>query len=344
MKKLYSLVIYTLCCLLLPILLAGCSSTSTKTAGGGYYKDDGPMAHTPKNIANIPDAVPRIEPFAPSNMRPYSVMGLSFTPISTSRPFNQQGIASWYGKKFHGRQTANGERYDMFAMTAAHPTLPLPSYAKVTRLDNNKTVIVRINDRGPFHSARIIDLSYAAAAKLDMIGPGKAMVKVEAITHDDIRAGRYQTDQQPSYAQADRATPPTQTIPPPTPFSENAPARSQNAYYATEQQEADPLGVFLSAQRQPSSLDEANNLTRPTRNDGYFLQFGAFSSSESAQQLAQKVRSNLPQGLPQAVHINDQRQLYRVRLGPFDSRTEAVNAAMQVQQRTGQTAHIAYED
>src|SRR5690625_191907 len=171
--------------------LTGCGSTSAKRSGG-YYKDDGPMASSPKNISNTPNATPRIEPFAHATLRPYQVMGMHFVPIADSKPFSQTGLASWYGKKFHGKKTATGERYDMFAMTAAHPTLPLPSYARVTRIDNNKSIIVRINDRGPFHSSRIIDLSYAAASKLDMIGPGKAQVHVKAITHDDIRTGRYQ--------------------------------------------------------------------------------------------------------------------------------------------------------
>lgn len=349
MKKTVTALFFLLCSLALPALLAGCSGTSSKTAsGGGYYKDDGPMARTPKDIANIPDAVPRIEPFSTGTLRPYTVMGLNFVPIGDSTPFSEEGIASWYGKKFHGRQTANGERYDMFAMTAAHPTLPLPSYAKVTRMDNKKSVIVRINDRGPFHASRIIDLSYAAAAKLDMIGPGHAKVKVEAITHDDIRAGRYQSEPSPAYAQADQAGPSESAAPSAQPDNAAGPsARVQSAYYSADHQEADPLGAFLSTQRDPGathSAADSESASGPSRKDGYFLQFGAFSSSESAHQLAQRVRDNLPQGLPQAVHISDQRSLYRVRLGPFNSRTEAVNAAMLVQQRTGQSAHIAYED
>lgn len=168
------------------IFIAGCASRS-----GGYYKDDGPGAHVPANIASIPDAIPRVEQHKAANFRPYTVFGVRYTPIGENQSYQQQGIASWYGKKFHGQKTANGETYDMYAMTAAHPTLPLPSYAKVTRPANGRSVIVRINDRGPFHTGRIIDLSYAAAAKLGLIGPGSGTVIVEAITNNDIRAGKY---------------------------------------------------------------------------------------------------------------------------------------------------------
>lgn len=167
-------------------IISGCSSRS-----GGYYKDDGPHASVPANIAAIPDAEPRVEQHKPANFRPYTVFGVNYMPIGENQSYRKQGIASWYGKKFHGQKTANGETYDMYSMTAAHPTLPLPSYAKVTRPANGRTVIVRINDRGPFHSDRIIDLSYAAAAKLGIIGPGSDTVIVEAITNNDILAGNY---------------------------------------------------------------------------------------------------------------------------------------------------------
>src|SRR5690606_3230661 len=148
-------------------IIAGCSSTPR---GGGYYKDDGPGTDIPANIEAIPDAVPRIEVHSRANFRPYVVFGKKYFPVSDEAPFRQQGTASWYGRKFHGQKTANGETYDMYGMTAAHPTLPLPSYARVTHAGTGKSVIVRVNDRGPFHSSRIIDLSYVAAAKLGLIG------------------------------------------------------------------------------------------------------------------------------------------------------------------------------
>src|SRR5690606_33237751 len=172
------------------LVLAGCSGPSGR--GGGYYKDDGPGSNIPANIESIPDAVPRVEKHSPANFKPYVVFGKRYVPVSDERPFHQTGKASWYGRKFHGKKTANGETYDMYAMSAAHPTLPLPSYARVTRASTGKSVIVRINDRGPFHSSRIIDLSYVAAAKLGIIGPGSGQVIVEAITNQDIRNNNFE--------------------------------------------------------------------------------------------------------------------------------------------------------
>jgi len=164
------------------------TACGTKSQRGGYYQNDGPGAPlSARAAAAIPDAVPRIEPHARANSRPYTINGKRYVPLTGSRPFSQEGIASWYGRQFHGNKTANGERYDMYAMSAAHPTLPLPSYARITRLDTGKSIIVRINDRGPFKATRIIDLSYAAAAKLGFINQGSTRVRVQAITHDDIR-------------------------------------------------------------------------------------------------------------------------------------------------------------
>lgn len=155
--------------------------------GGGYYLDDGPGDLRPANLDDLPSAEPQLEPIAIRNTRPYTVMGQDFTPqTSLEEPYSQKGRASWYGKKFHGAKTANGEIYDMHQMTAAHPTLPLPSYAKVTNLANGKSVIVRVNDRGPFLRGRIIDLSYAAAYQLDYIKQGSAEVLVEKMTPDAI--------------------------------------------------------------------------------------------------------------------------------------------------------------
>lgn len=155
--------------------LAGCGSSPKP---GGYYKDDGPGDKPPANVA---DAVPRAEPLHRSANRPYTALGKEYVPMTSLQPFRQRGMASWYGKRYHGRQTSSGETYDMYAMSAAHPTLPIPSYARVTHLASGKSVVVRINDRGPFHAARIIDLSYAAAHKLGFIQAGAAQVEVESI-------------------------------------------------------------------------------------------------------------------------------------------------------------------
>ena len=157
------------------VLLAGCSSSPQK---GGYYKDDGPGDRAPGNVA---DAVPRAEPLHKFANRPYKALGKEYVPMTSLQPFRQRGMASWYGKRYHGQKTSSGEVYDMYAMTAAHPTLPIPSYARVTHIANGKSVVVRINDRGPFHAGRIIDLSYAAAHKLGYVGAGAAQVEVESI-------------------------------------------------------------------------------------------------------------------------------------------------------------------
>ncbi len=172
------------------LALAGCSSSpsahargaSTVTASkGGYYLDDGPEANPPANLDSVPDAVPRREPLHRFANRTYVALGNTYTPHTEYRPYNEEGIASWYGRRFHGKKTSSGELYDMYAMTAAHPTLPIPSYARVTALKNGRSVVVRINDRGPFHSNRLIDLSYTAAHKLGYLGQGSTRVRVESI-------------------------------------------------------------------------------------------------------------------------------------------------------------------
>lgn len=134
------------------------------------------------------DAVPRNEPLSrQGNPESYVTLGKRYFVMSSSRGYVEKGIASWYGKKFHGRKTSSGEKYDMYAMTAAHKTLPLPTYVRVTNLSNGRSVVVRVNDRGPFHSNRIIDLSYAAAQKLDMLRSGTALVEVRTVGDEQVQ-------------------------------------------------------------------------------------------------------------------------------------------------------------
>ncbi|MGI9307495.1 MAG: septal ring lytic transglycosylase RlpA family protein [Gammaproteobacteria bacterium] len=152
---------------------------------GGYYLDDGPLDISPEKLAAVPDAVPVAEKINPARSRPYTVFGKTYHPHKTLRPHRERGEASWYGRRYHGRQTASGEVYDMFKMTAAHPVLPIPSYARVTRPDNGKTVVVRINDRGPFLKGRVIDLSYAAAHRIGIAEKGSGEVIVEVIFPDN---------------------------------------------------------------------------------------------------------------------------------------------------------------
>jgi len=148
---------------------------------GGFYKDDGPGDRPPEDIDAIADAIPKFEPLHRFANNPYSVLGHDYVPLRDVRPYKARGIGSWYGRKFHGQKTSSGEPYDMYAMTAAHPTLPIPSYVRVTNPANGKSVVVRVNDRGPFHSGRLIDLSWTAAWKLGYIGEGSTMVEVESV-------------------------------------------------------------------------------------------------------------------------------------------------------------------
>ncbi|MCX4188377.1 septal ring lytic transglycosylase RlpA family protein [Methylophaga sp. OBS4] len=151
------------------------------SCGGVTEKDSAPRKVP--DVSQIPDAVPRDEPRSKyGNPRHYEVFGKSYYTLASSNGYREKGIASWYGTKFHGRRTSSGETYDMYAMTAAHKSLPLPSYAEVTNLENGRKVIVKINDRGPFHDNRLIDLSYSAASKLGIIAKGTGLVEVRAIT------------------------------------------------------------------------------------------------------------------------------------------------------------------
>jgi len=164
-------------------LLVGACGSVPPAAGR-----DGPPASVPAGLERTPDAVPRIEPIRSGGPnKPYEAAGRSYTPMTADKPLAERGGASWYGRKYHGKPTSSGEPYDMFAMTAAHPTMPIPSYARVRNPANGREVIVRINDRGPFASGRVIDLSYTAALKLGLLG-GVAPVEVERITHAEIRA------------------------------------------------------------------------------------------------------------------------------------------------------------
>jgi len=157
------------------------NETAAPVSDGGYLPGDGPGKDAPRNLEDIPNAVPKAEPLHRYANRPYTALGKTYKPLTTTGNYKETGIASWYGKKFHGQRTSIGEVYDMYGMTAAHPTLPIPSYARVTNVANNKSVIVRVNDRGPFLHDRIIDLSYTAAYKLGIINSGSAKVEVESI-------------------------------------------------------------------------------------------------------------------------------------------------------------------
>lgn len=315
------------------VLVAGCSSKRQASRGGGYYQDDGPGKNIPANIAAIPDATPRIETPRPANARPYKVLGRHYVPLTSHQPYKKKGVASWYGRKFHGKKTASGETYDMYAMTAAHRTLPIPSYARVSRPGVDKSIIVRINDRGPFHQSRIIDLSYVAAAKLDLIGPGSGEVIVEAITNDAIRNKAWQSDSAP----APKATPIPPAKPQPAPTlvtkADSAPTNSS----PPSQQSASASPDALAALQLPVSIDAtaASAPTHLSATNGVFLQYGAFSDATNADQLAERLNRNIRDIEHRRAEIIQAAALHRVRIGPYESRTQAVNAAMRIEAATG---------
>lgn len=286
----------------------GAAPAPAASRRGGYYQDDGPGEQAPANLADIPDAVPRKEPIKVATTKPYEVLGQTFTPLREVRPFTQQGIGSWYGRKFHGAKTSSGEAYDMYGMTAAHPTLPIPSYARVTNLENGRQVVVRVNDRGPFLRSRIIDLSYTAAWKLGYVNKGSARLQVDAITSDEIDSGSF----------AIAAVPPQHAGP--DPLEELIAARSPVIAVA-------PTAPAVSAPQpvaQPQTLDAGT----------IFLQLGAFASSSNAEGFRDYVRTELS-WLQQDVRTQLIGDKYRLRVGPFRDTVEARSVAERIASAIG---------
>ena len=238
------------------VVIAGCGTApksppaAQPSRTGGFYQDDGPPAQVPADILSTPDAVPRIEPFHGGASRPYLALGRSYTPITDDRPLVQRGYASWYGRQFHGNRTSTGEVYDMFAMTAAHPTMPLPSYARVTNLRDGSSVVVRVNDRGPFRDGRVIDLSYAAAVRLGIAAKGTGEVEIQRITHREIAAASTST----SVAAAAPIAAPAAAAPPPAAL----PPAAASGRWAVQ------LGAFAGADRAQELLARVQaELARP---------------------------------------------------------------------------------
>ena len=256
--------------LLAALVLAACSTTPPR--GGAYYKDDGPGANPPPNLGQIADAKPRLEPLNDAANRPYVVFGKRYVPLTSLQPFHQRGIATWYGRRFNGKPTSSGERYNMYAMTAAHKLLPIPSYARVTNLRNGRSVVVRINDRGPFHSHRIIDLSYAAANKLGYIGAGSAMVQVDSIIPGSHVAA---SSPKPAPVPQREAVEPSGVYLQLGAFSERAKAES----------------FRVSIYRRLSWLSQA---IRVLASDGlYKLHLGPYRSVDRARDIARRIESEL---------------------------------------------------
>ena len=292
----------------------------TQKRGGAYYKDDGPGDEIPDNLDDIPDAQPRLEPLHRFANRPYVVLGKAYEPQTSLRPHQERGVASWYGKKFHGQKTSIGEPYDMFSMTAAHPTLAIPSYARVTNVSNGRSVVVRVTDRGPFHADRVIDLSYAAAYRLGYVDNGSTLVQLEAIVPDGATTMTY-----------------AQVMPAPRP------ARAPGA--AAERDEIGLLAAQLGLDRDaspslakntapPAAAAAAPATSSAANLRGVFLQLGAFASAENAESLRSHLMRELD-WLNEGVQINAGGGMHRVHLGPYTSRVDAERIAERIRLALG---------
>jgi rare lipoprotein A len=270
----------------LVVLVSACSSR-----GPRYYQDDGPHSRVPADLDKIADAVPRAEPLSASGNSPYVVFGKRYVPLTTTENYRQRGVASWYGRKFHGRRTSSGEKYDMYAMTAAHKTLPLPSFVKVRNLDNNREVIVRVNDRGPFLHNRLIDLSYAAAHRLGVIKTGTARVEVTAVgpgnrvTGTGVAIGTVDTS------------------------PENPEARPLNT-----PNRMSPISQARAEPAQPAGR-------------GVFLQVGSFSIWDNAIKLRDRLENSGIRPIEIATVTVNSKRYFRVRVGPVENlgETERIN-------------------
>lgn len=264
---------------------------------GGYYKDDGPGENPPDGLLETPDAVVRAEPLNKWTGRPYTVLGKTYTPLQGNEPFTQRGISTWYGVKFHGQRTASGELYDMYKMTAAHPTLPIPSYVRVTSMDNGQSVVVRINDRGPFHSTRIIDVSYTAALKLGLLGKGSHEVEITRLFPGDPIVNPAQI----AAARRD-ATSQAQSAPP----------------------EIAALMLEDRAQGDSGAVVRLVEPATPAAAGDYYIQLGAYGQAGTAEAMREKVAgAGVELGALEVVKVGSLNRLYG---GPFPTRADAQEA------------------
>lgn len=314
-----------LLCLMALILLAACSS-SPKRGGGGYYQDDGPGS-TSVNLDAIPDAVPKAEPLHRFANRPYTVLGRTYVPATTLAPYKARGTASWYGRKFHGQKTSTGEDYDMFAMSAAHPTLPLPSYARVTNLANGKSVVVRVNDRGPFLHDRLIDLSYAAAYRIGVAANGTGEVEVEALLPggwaSDLTAGTSPSS----------AAPPTAVVTAPAAAAVVVTTATAPAPVIATPTVATPTAATPTAATPPDAALQ-------TVGGGIIVQLGVFANAANAEAFLAHV-----QGILDATRYTARVQQrddgkYRVFLGPYPQRADAQQVAAHLNDALGLTTFV----
>lgn len=352
------------------VLLAGCAS-GPRSGSGVASGRDGPGTNIPPDLANVPDAEPRIEPIRTSGgtSKPYTVLGRGYAPLTDDRPFRESGLASWYGRKFHAASTSSGEPYDMYAMTAAHKTLPLPSYVRVRNPANGREVIVRVNDRGPFVDGRVIDLSYTAALKLDLLR-GVAPVEIERITNEDIRTGAWRRDSGTAYAAAeapapvraapvrvasaqqvrvpaewaapvatvnDDMPPPASTMPvaPQTPMAAALPPgaepeSAQSPPSIPPTRQAIVVSDLAPLQAAPASPPPVG-AAQPLALPGFWVQLGAFRERDGAQSLMNQAARGLPSLAPQ-LHVFSEAGTHRLQAGPFASRNAAGEAVAQLRE------------
>jgi rare lipoprotein A len=277
-------------------LVAGLAGCATRPPTVPLPGADGPEERPPPGLLQVPDALPQLEPIRLGGPnKPYAVLGESYVPLPAETVYREHGLASWYGRKFHGRPTASGERYDMYAMSAAHKTLPIPSYVRVTNPANARSVIVRVNDRGPFVRGRIIDLSYTAALKLDLLR-GVAPVTVERITPEDIRSGAWQAAAAPA------------TMP--------------------------PLPVVIDGADPPPAPPPADPAPTAAAGRGFWVQLGAFRDRAGAQHLQQRSGERV-EGLGLLLAVFSEGAWHRVQAGPFATREQAARMAEQLRERLG---------
>lgn len=335
------------CASLVAAVLAGCASGPGGAPSRGPGADrDGPEPNPPADLARVPDAEPQVEPIRKGGPnKPYEVAGQTYVPQTADARVLESGLASWYGRKFHGRRTASGEVYNMYSMTAAHKTLPIPSYARVRNPANGREVVVRVNDRGPFVAGRIVDLSYTAALKLDLLrGVGK--VELERLTFDDIRTGAWRRDGPATVLAA--AEPVAQTTPGLAPAFEAAPLAA-----AAPVGDAPPGAVLPSVEPTPAAPPPAaatpapapspagDAATTPPAADGpdatahtapargFWVQLGAFREREGAVDFQRRVTSTADWLAP-LLAVFSETSMFRLQAGPYPTRAEAHGVARRV--------------
>lgn len=295
---------------------------SAGSGRGGYYLDDGPGDDTPQGLQATPDAEPKVEPYSKWGNRPYVVFGKNYEPFTHDAPFKQRGVGSWYGKKFHGQKTSSGELYDMYKMTAAHPTLPIPSYARVTNVNNGVSVIVRINDRGPFHSSRVIDLSYTAALKLGYLGKGSSELEIERLLPEEIGQIARNRSSAPSVAVS----------------------RSVASAVPTPTSQTMTMEALLNTELMPMSIPEVAfdsasvmPVVSKVATSGVYLQLGSYAQGDNAHAARTRLLQSWATTYP-TIEIVQSGDLYRLYSGPFSTRLDAAVAAQQMHDAGSVTA------